>query len=194
VRFDVLIDVDGDGAADYRLFNSSREGYMAPQFVGDTFVSVLENLRTGRRTVQARLNGIAPADADARPFHSKIMTLPVRAADLGLTAAQTVISYTVTSYHNALGTAPADAVDRTPPRRFDLAHPALDATAQIGAAPIVAQPGAVLTPHFDVTGYAEQRPGGVLLFHHQNRVEHQVEVVDARYTWPAVLHLPYVGR
>lgn len=194
VRFDVMLDIDGDGAADYRLFNSSREGYMAAQFIGDTFVSVLEELRTGRRIVQAPLNSVTPATADARPFQSRVMVLPVRVADLGLMAGQTAISYTVTSYHDALGMAAANAVDQTLPRRFDLAHPALDATTQPGGAPIVAHTGAILTPRLDVAGYANQQPGGVLLFHHHNRVEDQVEVVDVLYTWPEVLHLPYVGK
>jgi subtilisin family serine protease len=194
VRFDVLIDTNADGAADYRLFNSNREGFMATQFIGDTFVSVLEDLRTGRRTVQGPLNGVAPAAADTRPFQSRVMVLPVRVADLGMAAAQTVISYTVISHHDALGLAPEDAVDQTPPRRFDLAHPALGVTAPIGTAPIVGHTGATLTARLDLAGYAEQQPGGLLLFHHHNRVENQVEVVSIQYIWPEVLHLPLVGR
>jgi hypothetical protein len=162
--------------------------------MGDTFVSVLENLRNGQRSVQAPLNGVEPASADARPFQSRVMALPVRVADLGLTAEQTVISYTVTSYHTALGTAPEDIVDQTPPRVFDLAHPALDVTELVGAAPLAVQGETVLTLHFDAIDYARQNPGGILLLYHHNRIETQVEVVTVRYAWPQVLHLPLVGK
>jgi len=192
VRFDVLIDVDADGGADYRLFNSSREGYQAAQFLGDTFASVLENLRTGRRTVQAPLNSVEPRTADTRPFQSRVMVLPVRVADLGLTTERTVISYTVASYHRALGTGAGNPVDQTPPRRFDLAHPALDVTAQAGVAPIMVAAGDVLTPRFDSAGYVDQQPGGVLLFHYLNRVEDQVEVISVHFTWPAAQYLPLI--
>lgn len=194
VRFDVMIDANQDGVAEHRLFNSSREGYMATQFTGDTFVSVLEDLRTGRRTVQAPLNGIDPAHADTRPFQSRIMALPVRVAELGVTTGQTVISYTVISYHTALGTAPEDAVDRTPPRRFDLAHPALDAPELVGMAPLAVQSDTVLTLHFDSVGYVEQNPGGVLLLHHHHITENQVQVVTIRRIWPNTLHLPLVEK
>lgn len=193
VRFDVMIDVTGDGAADYRLFNSSREGYSVTQFLGDTFVSVLEDLRSGRRIVQRPLNGVAPASADTRPFQSRVMTLAVRAADLGLSPARTTISYTVTSYHVALGMAPENAIDQTPPRHFDLAHPALTTSAP-GAAPLSAHAGAAVTLHLDLTGYVKQNPGGVLLLHHHNRVENQVEVATIDYAWLDKLHLPFVGN
>ena len=195
VRFDVLIDADGDGAADVRLFNSSREGYASDRFVGDSFASALETLRTKQRLVQASLNGLSPAEADTRPFESRVMVLPVRVADLRLPAGQTVISYTIESYHRAFGTQPEDVVDRTPPRRFDLAHPALESLAgQVGAQIIAARPGVELMPKLNLSGYALQPARGILLLHHHNRIEAQVEVVAVDYQWPASVFLPVVAR
>ncbi|MFN3331500.1 MAG: S8 family peptidase [Caldilinea sp.] len=195
VRFDVLIDVDADGAADVRLFNSSREGYATDRFFGDTFVSALERLRSRQRIVQAPLNALAPPIADTRPFESRVMVLPVRVADLKLSAGQTVISYTVESYHRAFGVQPEDVIDRTPPRRFDLANPALESLAGQTGAPIVsAQPGVELAPKLNLSGYALQPPVGILLFHHHNRVDSQVEVVAIDYQWPASIYLPVVAQ
>lgn len=196
VRFDVLIDVDGDGSADARLFNSSLEGYSSDHFFGDTFVSVLETLRhPSQRLVQAPLNAFAPADVDMRPFESRVVVLPVRVADLKLPAGQTVISYTIQSYHRALGTQPEHVVDYTPPRRLDLAHPALDSlSGQIGAPIVAAQPGVELTPKLDLVGFALQATGGILLLHHHNPIESQVEVVTVHYEWPTILFLPMMER
>ncbi|MFO7632315.1 MAG: hypothetical protein R6W76_07245, partial [Caldilinea sp.] len=195
VRFDVLLDVDGDGSSDYRLFNSSREGYVTDQFVGDTFVSVLENLRNNRRVIQAPLNGLPPAVADMRPFESRVMVLPVRVADLNLLSGQSVISYTVASYHRSLGSQLEDMVDRTSPRRFDLAHPTLDMPGKLQGLPVVEdRPGVTLAPKLDVAGYALQPSKGILIFHHHNGIEEQVGVVELIYRWPAMVYLPHIAR
>lgn len=195
VRFDVLIDIDGDGAADFRLFNSSREGYMTDALIGDSFVSVLENLRTGRRVIQLPLNGAGPGDLDTRPFQSRVMVLSVRVTDLGLPTGQNVFSYTIKSYHRALGDGTGDVIDRTPPRQFDLAHPALDVTHGGSHALLIDdRDGAGLSLRLDATGYAQQRPGGLLFFHHHNRVEEQVEVINVHFAWPATLSLPFLAR
>jgi len=195
VRFDVLMDIDGDGAADFRLFNSSREGYMTDALIGDSFVSVLENLRTGRRVIQLPLNGAGPGDLDTRPFQSRVMVLSVRVTDLGLPTGQNVFSYTIKSYHRALGDGTGDVIDRTPPRQFDLAHPALDVTHGGSHALLIDdRDGAGLSLRLDATGYAQQRPGGLLFFHHHNRVEEQVEVINVHFAWPATLSLPFLAR
>ncbi len=195
VRFDVLLDVDGDGISDHRLFNSSREGYTTDVFVGDSFVSVLENLRTGRRVIQAPLNGLAPFERDMRPYASRVMMLSVRVNELALPPGQSVISYTVESYHRSLGTQPENVIDRTPPRRFDLAHPALDAIGQPQVLPLVEdRPGVTLTPTLDVVGWVMHGAEGVLILHHHNEVEQQVEVIPVQYTLPQQLFLPAVAR
>lgn len=195
VRFDVLIDADGDGAADFRLFNSSREGYASERFFGDSFVSALENLRTRRRVIQGPLNGASPSVADLRPFASRVMVLPLRVSDLALPPGQTVISYTVESYHRSFGDQPEDVIDRTPPRRFDLARPALQVMNDGREAPLWEdRPGAAPTPALDLDGYASHPGTGILLFHHHNGVEAQVEVVQVRYSWPKTIHLPLLMR
>ncbi|MCS6828050.1 MAG: S8 family serine peptidase, partial [Caldilinea sp.] len=195
VHFNVLIDVDGDGAADFRLFNSSREGYASERFFGDSFVSALENLHTRRRVIQGPLNGAPPAVADLRPFASRVMALPLRVADLTLPAGQTVISYTVESYHRSFGDRPEDIIDRTPPRQFDLARPALQVLNDTKKTPLREdRPGTELTPALDLYGYTTHPGTGILLFHYHNGVEAQVEVVKVHYLWPETIHLPLLMR
>lgn len=195
VRFDVLIDVDDDGAADFRLFNSSREGYTSDRFFGDSFVSVLENLRTRQRMIQGPLNGASPSAANLRPFASRVMVLPVRVANLALPPGQTVISYTVESYHRSFGDRPEDVIDRVPPRRFDLARPALHVIKEgQEVAFLDDRPDATLTMALNLERYAGHPGTGILLFHHHNSVETQVEVVKVTYSWPETLHLPLLMR
>jgi len=121
--------------------------------------------------------------------------LPVRVAELSLPEGQTVISYTVESYHRAMGAAPEDVIDRTLPRRLDLAHPALDVLAAPVDAPLLtAQPDAVLSPKLDLHGFALQPIEGILLLNHHNRNAAQVEVVAIDYQWSATIYLPVVAR
>ena len=195
VRFDVFLDVNSDGIDDYRLFNSSRDGYLSDFLASDSFVSALENLRTRSIAVQGPLNGLPVAEGDSRPYLSRVLILPVRVADLQLPSGHTLIDYRIKSYHLSLGDQPEQIVDELSVRRFDLAHPALDLLGgQQGTPSVPDQPGQSFTARLDLLGYGTERPSGVLLLHHHNRPDAQVEVLELDYRWPAALFLPHLAR
>ena len=195
VRFDVFLDVNGDGIEDYRLFNSSRDGYLHDFLHSDSFVSALENLRTHSITAQGPLNGLSVAEGDSRPYLSRILVLPVRVADLQIPTGRTTIDYQIKSYHLYLGDQPEQIIDVLSTRRFDLAHPALDLLGGRPGVPSVPdQPGHTFTARLDLLGYGTAQPGGVLLLHHHNQPDAQVEVLELGYRWPSTLLLPYLAR
>jgi hypothetical protein len=194
VYFHLLFDVDGDGTSDYRLFNSSQEGYTSDQHLGDTFVSALENLQTQQLAVQLPLNRLDASRADLRPFGSRVMVLSVRLAELNLSPGQTQITWWAESYHRAFGgVAPQSIVDRTPPRTLDLARPTLTVAANYLQQPLLPdQPGTTMQVQLhpaDVAGFP-----ALLLLHHHNTPAEQVEVVPFRVRWPASLYLPQISR
>jgi subtilisin family serine protease len=194
VYFHLLFDVDGDGTSDYRLFNSSQEGYTSDQHLGDTFVSALENLQTQQLAVQLPLNRLDASRADLRPFGSRVMVLSVRLAELNLSPGQTQITWWAESYHRAFGgVAPQSIVDRTPPRTLDLARPTLTVAANYLQQPLIPdQPGTTMQVQLhpaDVAGFP-----ALLLLHHHNTPAEQVEVVPFRVRWPASLYLPQISR
>lgn len=194
VYFNLLFDIDGDGNSDYRLFNSSQEGYTSDQMLGDTFVSALENLHTQQLAVQLPLNRLDASRADLRPFGSRVMVLSVRLAELNLPPGQNQITWWAESYHRAFGgVAPQSLVDRTPPRTLDLARPTLTVAANYLQQPLIFdQPGTSVQVQWNPAGNAGFP--ALLLLHHHNTPAEQVEVVPFRVRWPVSLYLPQISR
>ena len=130
-----------------------------------------------------------------RQYLSRVLVLPVRVADLKLPAGRTVIRYRLESYHFYLGDQPEKFVDALDPRRFDLAHPALELLDGKAGAPTVAdQPGRLFTTRLDLLGYGTERPAGVLLLHPHNQADAQVEVLPMDYRWPNEFFMPTIAR
>ncbi|MCO5212134.1 MAG: S8 family serine peptidase [Caldilinea sp.] len=195
VRFDIYLDVNGDGIDDYRLFNSNRDGYLNEFLGSDSFVAALKNLRTGMVLALEPINALPVAEGDSRPYLSRVLVLPVRVEALQLPPMQTTIAYRIESYHLYLGDQPAQIIDELGTRHLDLAHPALDLLDGKAGAPTVAdQPGRTFSAELDLLGYGTARPGGVLILHHHNAPEAQVDVVALDYRWPATLYLPQLVR
>jgi subtilisin family serine protease len=194
VYFNLLFDIDGDGTSDYRLFNSSQEGYTSDQMLGDTFVSAIENLHTQQLAVQLPLNRLDASRADLRPFGSRVMVLSVRLAELNLPPGQSQITWWAESYHRAFGgVAPQSLVDRTPPRTLDLARPTLTVAANYLQQPLIFdQPGTLVQAQWTPAGGAGSP--ALLLLHHHNAPAEQVEVVPLRVRWPVSLYLPQISR
>ncbi|HEV7357888.1 MAG TPA: S8 family serine peptidase [Steroidobacteraceae bacterium] len=89
-EFDVLIDVDGDGMADFDVFSIDIGRLIGPNFLATgEMVAVIENLKTKGLVV----------DFDAfAPTNSGTILLPVLASDIGVTTANPRFSYTVESF------------------------------------------------------------------------------------------------
>ncbi|HTS22129.1 MAG TPA: S8 family serine peptidase [Casimicrobiaceae bacterium] len=90
VQFDVNIDVNGDGVADFSVFNIDAGLLDAdPEFNGQMVVAVFD----------LKANAITAVDFFAfAPTDSATMLLPVLAADVGVTPANPRFSYTVESF------------------------------------------------------------------------------------------------
>ena len=126
VRVTVDIDVDDDRTPDFRLSNGDELGYNAESPASDAFVSVLQNLQTRVRTVQAPLNAVNATEADTRPFGEPgvgAAGAAARSRPGGCGARPSTI--TVTTYSQDLedGDAP---VDTSPQLTYDLGSPMID--------------------------------------------------------------------
>lgn len=200
VEFDIYLDTDLNGSADYRVFNSSREGYLSKDGVGDTLVSVVEN-RRGERSIAGHLNGYAATALDTALYDTNVMVLPVTAAALGLTGAMPAFAYRVATYSLDISNARALGmfVDQTPWLYFNPAQPGLKPTGDTGEPPLyVDRPGATLGVTFDLAGYLADHARGLLIFHHHNvsgpGERGRAQVVPVTYQWPYTSQLPIVRR
>lgn len=192
LRVAVDIDVDDDLEPDFRLSNGDEQGYHAETPASDAFVSVLQNLATRIRTIQAPLNAASAGEADTRPFGSRVMVLPVRLADLGLTGMSVSLHYTVTTYSQDLDEAEAP-VDVSPRLTYWLGSPLLDFAGSAPRPPLFADvPGQ--TVNVIVGAPPAVDCAGVLLLHHHNDPERQVEVIPVVVVWPHNLFLPQIAR
>jgi len=195
VAFSIYIDADQDQIYDYRLFNSDLQGYANRSLRGDTYLSVLENLRTGVRSIQGPLNNAAADRYDSGLLFGSVMVLPLRAGAIWATSTNTAFMYYVETTSVDISEIKSTTVDRTPVLRFDPANPGLDLSGGIQGGPLYADlPGASIPVTLSVFAYAASPAQGVLLLHHHNRTDQQAEVVDIRYTWPFQLNLPAVRR
>jgi minor extracellular serine protease Vpr len=87
-EIDVLVDVDGDGQADYDIFSADL-GVLTTGLANGEVVAVIANLKTGALS----------ADFDVySPNNNSVVLLPVLASSIGVTAASPRISYTVQSF------------------------------------------------------------------------------------------------
>jgi subtilisin family serine protease len=96
-EFDISIDVDGDGNADFIVFSYDYGALTAGSFNGQV-ASFLYNTHTGR--ISVRYLAEAPTD-------SSTILLPVRASDLGINAANPRFTYTAQTYNLWDGTSSA---------------------------------------------------------------------------------------
>jgi minor extracellular serine protease Vpr len=89
-EFDVLIDVDGDGVADFDVFSIDIGRLIGPSFLPTgEMVAAFVNLKTNALGV----------DFDAvAPTNSGTILLPVQASDIGVTPTNPRFSYTVESF------------------------------------------------------------------------------------------------
>lgn len=185
VELNVHIDSDGDGSADYRLFNSNQWGSLG----SDAFVSAVEVKHTGQIVRGLPINGISPLAYDAGLYHSSVMVLPVSAAEIGLTDSDTAFSF----YVEGVSRERKQPVDVTPRLHYDLARQGLHITGQ-GQGPLFeARSGEALAVEFDLVAYGQSGARGLLLLHHHNGSGNQAETVQLRYTWPYNAYLPHVA-
>jgi hypothetical protein len=195
VAFNIYIDVDRDKTNDYRLYNSDSIGYANASVRTDAFVSVVENLHTGLKTIQGPLNAVAADRNDSGLLFGSVMVLPAHASALGLNGTTGAFSYYVETSSGDISETKDTTVDRTPVLRFDAASPTLDLTGGAFSGVLREdQPGLAIPVRLSVPAYAAAPAAGVLLLHHNNRAGEQAEVVDVHFQWPYQVNMPVIGR
>ncbi|MCC9078005.1 S8 family serine peptidase [Litorilinea aerophila] len=193
VQFQVYLDTDGDGASDYRLFNTNWATYQSDWAVSDVFLTVLEDLETGQRRSEVFLNGVSALGVDTAPYNTNVMVLPVRIGDLALPAQNPRLRYFVESYSLDISGAVALGrfVERTPTLSFDPSRPGLSPLGgHLGTILYDDVNGHVIPVLFSPVDAGAGRLEGILLLHHHNRQGIRAQVVTL--DWLRQLYFPVI--
>jgi subtilisin family serine protease len=173
-EFDVEIDTNLDGSPDYTLVNSSAgnagDGNLfKASSANDVYMPVLRHESSGTQSTAHYTGWFPPGTLDTALFNNSVIVLPVPVSSLGLGPDATTLGYRVTSKGpQQRGTR---RVDTTPWIRFDVAHPAIDAspfgitnTPFLTASDLVRM--RVDSAAFEANGFsASELPSALLLFH-----------------------------
>lgn len=152
-EFDVVLDTDRDGTADYTVFSADAGAVTAGSANGISQVFVYNNA-----TEELAASGFL----STAPTDSSTVLLPVYAADVGLTAENGIFDYTVES--SSGNSAVTDAIDGT--ATYNPFAPALSN----GQYVTVPSRGSVSVPvAVDGAAFAEQKPLGVMAVVLDNR-------------------------
>jgi hypothetical protein len=194
VTVEVYLDTNRNGTDDYRLYNTDIVRTSSRSQYSDGFVSVLEELATGQKRVQAPLNNMPANQFDSGLYFSTVMVLPVRLGALKLAPASLtggIIDYRVETYSADR----AGKIDVTPVLQVQSATPALHIGHNQPTRPfLVALPGESMQATLDLHAYGENVPEGLLLLHHHNRTDRQAQATPMRVVWPSVIGLPMIGK
>ena len=190
VEFDVFIDTNRDGTADYVLFNYNQGNASGKTEPNDVFVGALLKLNTFGRTVQPFTNGVSPDSLHVPLFHNSVMMLPVRASDLKLVAGQ-AFDWQIITYARGTST----PIDQSPVLRYSPIAPVFEVTHGDGSPPIWRDaPGQSIAVRMANPAAFTRRgePGsthGLLLLHHFNEPGSRAEVLEvipSSYYFPMV--------
>jgi subtilisin family serine protease/photosystem II stability/assembly factor-like uncharacterized protein len=189
IRFDIYIDVNGDGLDDYLLTNSPDRTFGSIDY-SDGFRAYICSLLGNNCTPAEYLNVLDPASRDTALFNSSAVILAVKASQLGLYSGSSRIRYRVqTSQREQIG-----PVSTTPPLIFDPARPGLNMNTADPANPTFPDSNGQSIPvSYNLANFAASSSKGVLLLHHHNPVAFQSQVIPVSYTAPRYSSSPAPG-
>lgn len=192
IEVNILIDSNGDGSDDFRLYNADL-GQFGGSWSGGTYVSRLQSLRTFETWIEGPLN-VAPAERyDSGLFFGSTLVLPVHSRDLNLTAQQSRIAFHMETDSIDLDSDTVAVVDRTPVLYYDVQQPALQFALPAETAPLVRDRSQTrFEIRLDPAGQLRTPATGVLLLHHHNSPASAASVVDLDYRWPVTVYLPVI--
>ncbi|HEU5101931.1 MAG TPA: CHRD domain-containing protein, partial [Roseiflexaceae bacterium] len=198
VEFDIYIDTNRDGSDDFVLFNANG-GQMTGQDQNDVLLTFLQNLQTNELIPQDFLNGVAPDTLDTVVFNNNVLALPVFAADLGLTSANSTFDYRIVTLSlDAPGHEPGFSgaiegkIDETPRLTYSAAKPGIDTSGGVAGAPVYQDlPGSTIPLKYNPVAFVAAKSKGVLLLHHYNQSGNRVQVVTAP---SGLLYVPDIRR
>jgi subtilisin family serine protease len=166
-EFDIFIDVDGDGVADYEVFATDFGAVTAGAADGVVGVFVV-NLKTGAI-------GVEPFLADARTDANAIL-IPVLAGDVGVTTSNPRFAYTVRSLgSDAVGNNASDVIST--PAKFNAFNNAISTSAFATLAPGASAtvPITINSDEFEVTPAL-----GLMIVSEDNRAKAQKQALLLR--------------
>jgi hypothetical protein len=195
IKINILLDTDGDGMHDYRLANSSPSLPVFGSGPVGPLTAELYDSKTGASIARQPLNGVDPAHYDTSPFFNNTMLLPVKAAELGISADSGAFTFVVQTTSTDPVDGGAKIVDRSPVLRYDLGRPALQFSPPETAAPLYwDRAGATVGVRLNSQGYPQNPAGGVLVLHHHNRSGSRASIVTIDYRWPWTVYLPIIDQ
>jgi hypothetical protein len=182
LEFNVFIDTNRDGTDDFVLFNSNL-GVMTNNDQNDILLTFLQDLETDDVYIGKYLNATDPTDLDTAVFNNNVIILPVDAADLGLTSANSTFNYRVRTLsldddgnEEGFSGAIEGQVDQTGWATYNAAQPGLDTTGGQAGAPVYQDlPGQSIPVKLNPLAFVRGGSRGLLLLHHHNRAGDRVE-------------------
>jgi subtilisin family serine protease len=192
VAFNVLIDTNRDGVADFNVFESNV-GSLGGGSATDVLVTAVCPIDEEGACIETNLadfiNGV-PADViDTQPFNTNVLVLPVLAGDLGLRDGSSAFSYQVVAFSRGID----DPIDESPVLTYNVAQPGYEtrsAVPGVGVPVQLDQPGNSVSVVYNRGGVLSNGSRGVLLLHHHNTTGTRAEIVRG----PSFVLLPIVGR
>ena len=173
---EILIDLNGDGNFGYIVFLSTQSTGSA---TSNVYVPVILDIAQGITIKQFVTNGLSAATRDTNSYNNSVVTIPVRAASVGLAAASkpTKFYYRVLTFDHQSG----NVVDDTGPTHwlvYDMAKPGLDAQ---GGNPdpffYDDLPTTTIPVAFDIANYRANGSRGLILAHMHNATGARTDVV-----------------
>lgn len=198
VEFDVMIDFDGDGAAERVLYHTNVARHANSRSTSDVFMTALRDLHSPfSDTLREPLNGLRADEFDSAIYNSNVLVLPVNVDALGMPAGQSDFWFWVESYSDDMprdGDGRRQLVDRTPMLRYDIKRPTMRIAGDgPGGMTFFDAPGATLTLQLDYGQLRNTTAQGLLLLHHHNVSELRGEAVQIKVDEWSPIHLPLVS-
>ncbi len=198
VEFQILLDYDEDGVAEWVLFNTTSDGNFGGQGGNDVFMTALRAPNSNQIRLQLPLNGVGPEYYDTALYDTNVLLLPVSLAELALPPGQTHFAFRIESYSRDLaydGQGQRRLIDNTAWLRYDLAQPAVTLNLSDGPLPtMIAQPGTTFRVNWQQIQAADSTARGLLLLYHHNIGNARSQRIVPAAFWPDRLYLPLVRR
>lgn len=180
VSLEVEIDVDGDGARDYIVFNASQGNLSAASLdangdSNDALMTGVERMSDGYVSTGGYLNVFSPAYRDTAPFDSRVAVLTAPASSIGLGTNLSFFRYRVKTYDPEQLGWPLRR--ETPWIHFDAAYPAFDTARGISNSPLRVESGAVTAAVDFAALTAVTQQTALLVLHHMNLNTARHEIV-----------------
>jgi len=180
VSLEVEIDVDGDGAQDYIVFNASQGNLSKAALdsgasANDALMAGVQRVSDGLVSTGAWLNVFPPDDRDTAPVDSRVMVLSAPAAAIGLGTNRSFFRYRVKTYDSNQVGGPLRRETAWIP--YDAAYPAFDTARGPSNSPFRADGGAVTATVDFAALTAFTQTCALLVLHHMNLNTARHEIV-----------------